>query len=117
MEYIFVQQINGNCSTCSKPIENGGYLVKDRGKFRETICSYCKSTREVVDVKPAKLKVKQVHMNSFGRLIGSFFGVTKEDKFYEVIKSKNLYAVDRVLDQKELLRLMEDKNIEVDVDY
>ena len=103
LQWQFIQQTQGNCGKCKKPIQNGGWIKFSKDGVSAILCDECKNIteeiEEVTQVKKSKLTVREV---------SSFFGIF--GKHYEVLSSTNL-IVEKIINPETLMKFLDSETV------
>ena len=105
MEELYSQSIQGCCAICKCELGNGGYIyLNSQSSITKLLCPVCRDfeKEEKTTVKKGRLVVK--------RLTG-LFGWQKG--WYEILSARNLIIKDSIIKEQELLKLVDNPNVEV----
>lgn len=107
-----VNSIQANCYRCGKPITSKAWVLFDKDSISNVLCDVCKNTKEEVEnvtkQKKCKIVVKQ---------ISSLFTIFSRLKHYEILSTKNLMFESNIIDEKELINIMNNDNIDIQIKY
>lgn len=114
--YIFVQNLKGQCSNCHIELDNGGFLQQSKqGDILKSLCSSCQEIEEVTKTKSIKIKVKRIKMGLIMTIIGWLFGIA--EPYYEILSTEGILIDQNYLAQSDINKMLQDNNIDIKIIY
>lgn len=104
MEGIFAKNIQGNCTVCKCSLEQGGWIyLNSQNNIEKLLCSICYDALDnAIPVKKGRLVVKK---------LSGFFNWM--NGWYQIVSARNLIIKNNIIKEKELLKIIDNPNIEV----